>query len=386
MLPFLLSKKIKILFKNKNMTTPFDSNSKTENNIPQENFSIRTMQDDLLKLQTTGKIEPMPIEGGMPQVPVKENIISQTQPSPNNATYNPFATMPTDSTIQSAPINIIAKETQKTTNEATTILPKIIWTLIIIFILSITALGGYYYWTTKKVAPPVEVVSAPDPVPAPIVTEEVRVEEATETREEIPPVMNVTPPVDKYSTTKPNYLVLDTNNIGTETIRETIAKVADELKNSPSQSLYEFVPVDANNAPIAFPIFTIAAKLNLSSKVLSDLGTNFSLLLYNDNGEVRLALASTVSKSETLAADMAIQEKTFLQDADFLFLRMIPDKTTAQFGSSTYKDVAVRYINASQQKNLSIDYAITNSQLLIGTSKNTLRVVIDKISTPKTIR
>lgn len=360
------------------MTTPFDPNSKSENSVPKENFSIRTMHDDLLKIQTTGKIEATPIENSTPRPQIFENASQQkASPIPEeipNEKYNPFATVPSDSPAQSAPISITEQAPQISENNSkSSVSVKIIWTLIIIFILSIIALGGYYYWSTQEKITVIPEISEQIPE----VTEPIKIEEPPVVKEETPPIV-ITQPVEKYSTTKPNYLVLDTNNTTAEPIKETISKISDELKrSSSSQALYEFIPVDINNAPIAFPIFTIAAKLNLSSKVLSNLGTDFSLFLYNDNGEIRLAITSKINKTDTLAANMLIQEKTFIEDADFLFLRMIPDKTNAAFGSSSYNNIAVRYLNASLQKNLSIDYAITESHLIIGTSKNTLRAVMD---------
>jgi hypothetical protein len=137
--------------------------------------------------------------------------------------------------------------------------------------------------------------------------------------------------------------------------------------------------VDSNNNPIAFPIFATAAKLNLAPTLLSSLGEDFSLFIYNDNNNIRIGLSIAISKSNILAAELQKQEKTFVTDASFLFLDAKPETLTGIFTTTDYKNTTVHYLNVNPQKNLSIDYAIIGSQIMLATSKNTGRAILDKL-------
>ena len=57
------------------------------------------------------------------------------------------------------------------------------------------------------------------------------------------------------------------------------------------------------------------------------------------------------------------------------------------FNSSNYANTQIYYLNLATMQNqpLSIDYTIFNKKLIIGTSKMTLRSILDKAATPVTM-
>lgn len=335
-----------------------------------EEFSIHTMEDDLKNLQ----------QGGKP-VQEKEEIFIETahDPEPQKKQFDPketssevvhpffeqVATPKQDK--KNAPANTAPKEITEIT--ASENIPfeehrkaiRIITAIIAFLVVAILGLGGYYFFITKT--PQQTPQQSQNTVEAP--TQETPV--------------TIEPPIEKYSSSKPNYLPLDIATLTTDEIKNSLTNISSELRSSAApQSLYEFIVVDANNNPIAFPIFATAVKLNLSPVLLADMAETFSFYFYNDSSGTRVAIAANIAKKEALAAELTKQEKTFVTDAGFLFLGETPEKTDGIFADSAYNNSNIRFININQQKTLSIDYAIKDSQLIIATSKNAMRAVLDK--------
>ena len=53
------------------------------------------------------------------------------------------------------------------------------------------------------------------------------------------------------------------------------------------------------------------------------------------------------------------------------------------FNTNTYKTLEIRFSNIISPEKLSIDYAILENKLLIGTTKATIRALIDKLAIPR---
>lgn len=69
-----------------------------------------------------------------------------------------------------------------------------------------------------------------------------------------------------------------------------------------------------------------------------------------------------------------------MTDASFLFLRKNSRVKAGSFHDNTFDGTAVRYLNLDPETLLSIDYAIYEQNLIIATSKNTLRKVLENLS------
>jgi hypothetical protein len=360
-----------------NSTSPFatgnDSVDFQKNNIAPEKiageFSIHTMQDDLLELQKRG--EAIQGSGNINIQDFKKEI---TVPNPPQKTSNlndisSEIVHPFSEKIMAPEKNkteIVEIPTNNTANNNYGYFYKIIIGAAIVLFLAIFGLGGYYFWLKKNTKQPETIT---EPTPTQPITEESKPEPIIE------------PVVEKYSAKNPNYLTIDTNTLSSTAIKDLIKKLTQELKAEPTQAPYEFIVVDNNNNSIAFAIFAVAINLNLSSEVLSSLGEDFSVFFYNDNDNMRLALAINIVKPENIITALKKQEKTFITDASTLFLDEKPEITTGLFSESDYKNQKIRFFNTNKQIALSIDYSLLDKKLIITTSKNTMRIVLDKLIT-----
>jgi len=352
-----------------NANSPFQNNSEPVQNNP-EDFSIHTMKTDLESLEKNGvpNLEKniAPIEKEIFTKPVAAPIQQQKTFSPQSTQQHPFL----EKTIAAAPL-APKVEIKKEAVAAEIAMPEkrmsmpssnrnIILTLIVILTISIIGLSGYYFWLTRTSS-----------TPAPVVLEPV-----VETPIQEP--VNIVSPLEKYSAAKPNYLVINMENISAAEIKTVLSNAANDLRDSSAQSIYEFMVVDNNNNPITLPVFAAAAELTLSQKIITALGNDFTLFVYNDNGSIRLGFSTSIQNKEFLIKELQLQENTLSQDVAFMFLDSVPETTTGAFKDGFYNNYKTRYFNMNTQATFSIDYAVTDSKLIIGTSKNTLRAVIDK--------
>lgn len=386
--------------------SPFSTDIKTDNiptDLPiqqpaQNDFQMRTMKEDLSKLQASGiimekapaatnpankqesslpaqqtqtQIKPSSLpkqEAIKPTVAVVETNLTSAQ------TEAPADIKPNNPVIQEVPVSIQPPKKKKTA------FIKIVAAVIILLVIAIIALGAYYFIITKKntniTANNLPSQSSNEENTA---TELQPTEEATEDIAEEATESEQAAPVQKYSAENPNYLVIDIINADRESIKNSFQKVADELKTIQMTSPYEFILVDNNNDPIPFTVFSAAAKLNFSPAVFSNFGKAYSVYFYNDNSFLRTGLAIETNNKEKLTKELLADEKNFERGISFLFLNDMVEVKGNPFGSSTYGAYPIRFSNIDAAKNLSIDYSVTDSKFVISTSKNTERAVLDKV-------
>ena len=344
-------------------STPFGNKNEHTTLETNDIFSLRTMQDDLLNIQSKGIIKE---ETVLPQAaPITPQKTESVNPgSISSKSISPFP-QPTQAITPQKTIAEVKPSPQKTVEPSNPI-SKIVIAIIVLLVIIVVALGGYYFFLTNQ----------PKQVAQPAVTQPIQTEQPIVAEPAVTPIVT-----DKYSANKPNYLTMDLATLSTSEIQKIISDTAAELTGSSSQAPYEFTIVDANNNPVAFPIFATAAKINLTPTLLKTLSENFSLFIYNDAGNIRLGISATIANPSVLSMEIKKQESTFVTDASTLFLGTAPTITTGTFTESTYNGNTIRYLNVNNAKNLSIDYTITGSQLIIGTSKNTLRAILDKLAT-----
>jgi len=355
------------------MTTPSSpfingARSNQDASANSEDFLIRTMQDDLLELQKKAET----VQGTANVPPVKKiEPIPTPAPGPQKRAINPgdiSSRVVHPFTEQMAiperkkPIEVPLKDVPASTNSSSrkNLLISIVIAVVVVL------LGGLYFLinrTPEQVAAPQAETAQPT---------EIQPEETA------PPVTDVS--TKKYTSEKPNYLSLNIAALSPEDIKKAILGVVEELKSMPeSQTPYEFIVVDVNNNPVTFPIFANAAKLGLSASALSNLGESFSLFIYNDAENWRLSFAADTTKKDALAAVLLKQEKTLITDTSFLFLDEKPEIITGLFRDSKYKGASIRFFNVNSQITMSIDYSIVNNKLIVATSKNTIRAIIDQL-------
>jgi hypothetical protein len=205
---------------------------------------------------------------------------------------------------------------------------------------------------------------------------DVRVESPT-----VPSNQLKTEPVSqaKYLVEQPNILTFDIETVTAEQIKNGLLQAAQTIKKDSLPGAIEFLIRDQKLNPLAFTRFAYLAKLNLPAELLGTLDEPFSLYVIIDNGRPRLAILVYVKDEPAFAAKLLLNESKLAQAMEPLFL----DVTTAPknnliFRDGTYLERPVRFTNVDASIGLSVDYAVRGRQWIIGTSKDSLRAVLDK--------
>ncbi|MDO8529743.1 MAG: hypothetical protein Q7S18_03680 [bacterium] len=241
----------------------------------------------------------------------------------------------------------------------------LIWAGIPLLAVIIFSLGGYYFWSARKTA-----------------TAPVALENKVETLkvEEKPQEPVVTQPEPKYSGDKPNYLSVGTDSPDFENLKKKLLEVGSEIKNLEIAKPVEFIAVDERNNPISFSIFAVLGNIKLSSNLLKALDDNFSLYIYSDEGNIRLGLVVDTKDQKQANLIIKNEESKLVGELSSLLIEgFATPKGKIVFKDNIRSEVAIRYFNLIDDHTLSVDYAFLNSKLLIGTSKNTMWSIIDKV-------
>lgn len=183
---------------------------------------------------------------------------------------------------------------------------------------------------------------------------------------------------DVFALDKPNYLSFNTETVSPEDIKSTLLGVALRVKAGNITQPIEFLITDQNNNPLAFSRFAFLLKLDPASDVVALVNETFSLYVYNDASRMHLGLG-LMFKDAAAAASVIAETETALPDM-FQALILEPDIPVSRaipFHSGDYNQFAVRFANVNENRNVSFDYTFYGNQWFIGTSKDTLRAILD---------
>lgn len=367
--------------KNKKMFT--SKPSSTENSFdPNRNTSkgtIHTMKMDLTGVTSQALPE-------RPTSVIEDNINQKSSPFFNNLPEQPVAAAPIEKAapVFSAPVShtpivrsegmpvsinptnsfpgqrsINQKETLRFTTDSektTTAWKKIITTAFLLSLFLAIGFGGYYIWSNQLID------FSQIPLPSFLSKNEL-------SEKPLP-----------LSAKTPNYFNIDIEKADKNELKKLVEKYSQEMIASNVTSPVEFRVSDLNNNPVTFATFSQKMGLSLSPQVVTALDKDFSLFIYNDIGKVRLGLALATSDGEKLRALLIQEEPQLPTELQNIFLAQY-SITQGAFKTSAYKGIATRYINMTSSEELSIDYTLSSNQLIIGTSKMTLRSIIDYMNT-----
>lgn len=228
-------------------------------------------------------------------------------------------------------------------------------------------LGGYYYWVTQMGSQTGDNMAIENDIQE---SKEI-VEVQNEQHETIQA---------KFSVSNPNVLPIDTENADFSVIKQVLINTAADVKAEGIDVPLDFVATDKSNSPISFVDFTLAMEIKLPAEILSYAEKDFSLYFYNDNGNVRLGLMAKFSDPEKVAALIRKDEANLYKNFASLFIEDIEAKQgKLVFGDGNYDGNAIRYANINESMTASIDYAIVGNQFILGTSKQTIRSILDKV-------
>jgi len=208
----------------------------------------------------------------------------------------------------------------------------------------------------------------------PLATDPVMQTHQTEPPKETEPAK----PTLSYSQTNPNYLRVEDNGLILEKLKTTIEQISRENYTAP----IEFIITDVQNKPIDFKTFSSLAGLKLSTSLLDLLGDNFSLFIYTETAGPRIGLIIESKNSTSLEKILLQEERMLADELNPLFLEDTYDKTKL-FESTDYSGAKIHYQNIISPDILSVDYAVYQNKLLFGTTRATMRAIIDRLNSLK---
>ncbi len=184
-------------------------------------------------------------------------------------------------------------------------------------------------------------------------------------------------PVLPFSLTGPNYLSIDTEAVTPASFQTLLAEKKQILLNAGIIQPVEFLLTDKNNNPVAFSRVAYLMNIELSPAFLATIAESFSLFLYNDQGRVMSGLALTFGTVEGPTLFAKEKEGLFpYAFRSFLYEGMAVPRDVV-FRSGVYKEQPVRYVNIDDTTQTSFDYALRGTTWMIGTTKETLRAILD---------
>lgn len=250
---------------------------------------------------------------------------------------------------------------------------KVFIVLIFCAIIAGFGWGGYYFWMTRNISQDSQNIIGN------FFNKNKEEEVKTEEIIQIENKPEIKTEESKFSSDKPNYLIL--NSI---LEKEALSKLLLETSVSVEKGEYgvpvEFITNDENNDPIKLADFLKVAGIQLNESIAKNLGESFSIYFYSDSGNPRMGMAMEVKSQPAAKSALLASESTLVSDLNVLFLNESVFQENISFKNGTYKELSIRYVNLNEQMDVSIDYAFNEDQLLIGTSKNTIRAIFDKIA------
>jgi hypothetical protein len=355
------------IFKTENKIKPINTSQKISESQPKEDAKNVVVQKNIpanLPVRPAVSASPIASHAFVPPrtstsniPPVTSPVVSTTPapvstPNPDPASTSAVSPKIEKKTVVSAPQIPVKKNSSKN---------YILLIASVILVFLIFAGGGYYFWMTRQ----------------PASEENISMVETTTTTTEAPPVI-IEPQPEKFSVDKPNYLRIDTAIFDSEKMAALFAETAGELVKANISQPVEFLVVDEKNNPIEFAVFSLFSGIKMP-KAITDNLNSFSIYFYSDSGVSRAGLVAKITEGKDISKVITQEEKNLVADLGSLQLEKIIVPEGKVFSSSTYRDVAIRYMNLNDQNTFSLDYAITDGQLIIGTSKNTMRAILDKL-------
>ena len=238
------------------------------------------------------------------------------------------------------------------------------WVLPIaaLFLIAIVAgAAGYFYFATEP--EPTVFEATPEP------TEPVEIADTPE------------PEPEPFSREMPNPLILDTESAdATPTgINQMLTETEAQVRAMNPTLPIEFIVRDANNNPVAFSRFAFLAGLSLPSDTLAVFDEGFSIYYVMDGEQVRRALSLEI-REDTDALSLLRAGETGMPGwfSGLLYDRSVALSDSPEFRDGSYGTLETRYTNF-ESDGLSLDYAILDDSLIVGTSKDSFRAALGNV-------
>ncbi len=338
--------------------------SKMLNLSQKKNFNINdipihTMKEDLEFLKNPS-LKKTAFQNDLQEKSPEEELTPKQKTSPfmNNPIGNtPSPTRPENIIPETSelPSTVSIEHPQSVSGKKFDTFFYIIVAVLVIALISL----GYYFWGINKQKVTEETINIP---------------ETTNEPEEIAPTLS-------YSQENPNYIQLEFETIDSLQLQKELKKFMDVVRDEKYLHALEFVITDSTNKRITFSEFASKIGLGLSPAVISNLGDNFNIFIFNDTTP-KIGLSIETKNRETMEKIMLDEEINLANELKpIMFTENF--NSGKEFGNSEYKSAKIRYQNLESSEPLSIDYTTYGNLLIIGTSKDTLRSIIDRLSKPE---
>ncbi len=293
-----------------------------------------------------------------------EEKLQNKQTQSKKSTFDPYTKKEAVTKVNHKSTDSTSKKTQTLTAKKSKNMMHIIMIIfIVLFIIGAIGVVVWIFFVNKKESVPAKSVNDTNMV----------IEDEMPIMEE-----DVTEKTQQYSTSMPNYFVFDVESeTSAEDISAEFTKIADNIRSSDITDPVSFVVNDKNGNPVAFSIFAISANMTIPQDILSSLEEEFSIYAYNDSEYgVRFGFVINVANPDALQEALVAQESMLPQSFALLFDTDAVTVTNPVFSDGVYGTYPIRYVNLNSQESYSIDYAVSNLKLFIGTTKDTIRAII----------
>jgi hypothetical protein len=208
--------------------------------------------------------------------------------------------------------------------------------------------GGLFYWLGKKTPP-----SSPTPPSPPIITPQ------------------PSTPIISINETKIISLTSD---------KSLFELLKEEAKLEQSIGTFKRIAVLKNEREFLSAVELLQnLEISIPPYALNDFKNNYTLVLFNQSTGKRVGIIIELQNPENLKEQLKTWEPTLLDDFKNFYPSQVPGPRASQtFLNDAHQSVAIRYVNLPRS-DLTLNYTILNNLLVIGTSKELMYTVIDKI-------
>lgn len=182
----------------------------------------------------------------------------------------------------------------------------------------------------------------------------------------------------EFSLESANYLSLNVETVSLAQVQEQIRNISERMRTAGITTPVEFTVTDQTNTPIAFSRFVMLTGMKFPEEIVSVADEEFSLFIKIDQGKTRVGLRVLLKQADTTPLVFRKAEGDFLFALQNMYFeaKVSPVKK-AIFKQGVYHDIPVRYSNVPGVENLSVDYTVVGNEWYIGTSKDTVRGMLD---------
>lgn len=184
-----------------------------------------------------------------------------------------------------------------------------------------------------------------------------------------------------YATDIPNYFSFDTEST---TVKADIAAHLQTIRTNfmaqDESKPISFIVTDKNDIPVSFHVFALSAGMGFAEDLISALEENFEIYAFNDPmAGVRFGFVIDIKNVVSLPQIIRDREPLLPQSFGPIMESGQMGADPVLFNDSSYGGQSIRYANLNKAETYSIDYTIINDRLIVGTSKATLRAIVDAV-------